>query len=166
MENEIRQCKNCKKDFSIEPGDFSFYKKIKVPAPTWCPECRGVRRMVHRNERNLHKRTCDITGKNIISMYEKGSDYKVYCTDCWWSDKWDATEYGRDYDFSKTFFEQFFDLQKAVPRQALWQSNSETSPYSNFIRDAKNCYLSFSCVITKDVHYTKIVDNSREVYDS
>ena len=124
------------------------------------------RKLVYRNERTLYKDFCASCGKNIISMYEKGSGYTVYCAGCWWSDKWDATEYGRDYDFSKTFFEQFFELQKAVPRYALWQSNSGTSPYSNFIRDGKNCYLSFSCVVTEDVNYTKIVDNSREVYDN
>ena len=42
MKSETRNCQNCKKDFIIEPDDFSFYEKIKVPAPTFCPECRMV----------------------------------------------------------------------------------------------------------------------------
>jgi RNA polymerase subunit RPABC4/transcription elongation factor Spt4 len=37
---ETKNCQNCKKDFNIEPDDFSFYEKMKVPVPTWCPECR------------------------------------------------------------------------------------------------------------------------------
>ncbi|MFZ1019436.1 MAG: hypothetical protein WAN61_00385 [Minisyncoccia bacterium] len=166
MESENKTCQNCKKEFTIESEDFNFYEKMKVPAPTWCFDCRMRRKLVYRNERTLYHDVCASCGEKIISMYEKNSGYTVYCTDCWWSDKWDATKYGRDYDFSKTFFEQFFELQKAVPRQALWQSNSDTSPYSNFIRDAKNSYLSFSCVVTENVYYTKIVDDSREVYDS
>lgn len=34
--DETKSCQNCKKDFIIEPEDFNFYSKMKVPAPTWC----------------------------------------------------------------------------------------------------------------------------------
>ena len=30
-------CQNCKQNFTIEPEDFTFYDKIKVPSPTFCP---------------------------------------------------------------------------------------------------------------------------------
>ncbi|KKT07962.1 MAG: hypothetical protein UV85_C0003G0087 [Candidatus Nomurabacteria bacterium GW2011_GWB1_43_19] len=33
MKQEIKTCQNCKKDFMIEPEDFNFYEKIKVPPP-------------------------------------------------------------------------------------------------------------------------------------
>ncbi len=59
MKSETKTCQNCKKDFIIEPEDFNFYEKIKVPPPTWCPECRMVRRMVFRDYRVLHKRKSD-----------------------------------------------------------------------------------------------------------
>ena len=42
-DTENRICQNCKSEFIIEPEDFNFYEKIKVPAPTWCPECRMIR---------------------------------------------------------------------------------------------------------------------------
>src|SRR3989338_7876517 len=51
MKSETKNCQNCKKDFTIEPDDFGFYEKIKVPPPTFCPECRLIRRLVWRNER-------------------------------------------------------------------------------------------------------------------
>lgn len=35
-------CQNCKTKFTIEPVDFEFYKKIGVPEPTFCLECREV----------------------------------------------------------------------------------------------------------------------------
>ena len=46
MENlsETKVCQNCKKDFVIEPDDFAFYEKMKVPAPTFCPDCRMTQR--------------------------------------------------------------------------------------------------------------------------
>lgn len=37
---EKRICQNRKNSFEIEAQDFAFYEKIKVPAPTWCPDCR------------------------------------------------------------------------------------------------------------------------------
>ena len=55
MKQEIKQCNNCKQDFTIEPDDFGFYEKIKVPAPTFCPECRYIRRLLDRNEYNFYK---------------------------------------------------------------------------------------------------------------
>lgn len=60
MKQETKNCQNCKKDFIIESDDFSFYEKIQVPPPTFCPECRLVRRLVTRNERTLYKRKCDL----------------------------------------------------------------------------------------------------------
>jgi DNA-directed RNA polymerase subunit RPC12/RpoP len=71
MPPETKICQNCKNDFIIEPDDFLFYEKIKVPPPTFCPECRMVRRMIWRNCRSLFKRECGSCGKSIISMYHK-----------------------------------------------------------------------------------------------
>jgi len=40
---EVRICQNCKKDFTIEPEDFTFYEKIKVPPKSkeivCCEQC-------------------------------------------------------------------------------------------------------------------------------
>jgi len=53
MNVEKRMCQNCKREFTITPDDFAFYSKIKVPPPTFCPDCRLQRRMTFRNERSL-----------------------------------------------------------------------------------------------------------------
>jgi hypothetical protein len=111
MQPETRKCQNCNKDFTIEPEDFSFYEKIKVPPPTFCPECRMQRRFTVRNERNLYRRECNLCKKQIVSMYSTEKKFPVYCQTCWWGDKWDPLLHGRKYDFSKPFFLQFIDLQ-------------------------------------------------------
>jgi hypothetical protein len=51
MKEEMRQCQNCKNQFTIEPEDFAFYEKIKVPPPTFCPSCRFQWRLSFMNER-------------------------------------------------------------------------------------------------------------------
>ena len=103
FKNLVRGCQNCKQDFTIEPDDFLFYEKIKVPPPTFCPECRMVRRMLWRNERYLYKSNCDLCKKGIISVYPAQNNFPVYCCDCWWGDKWDSSVYGVDYDFQNHF---------------------------------------------------------------
>src|SRR5674476_130622 len=107
MEAQTRQCQNCKKDFIIEPDDFGFYEKIKVPLPTFCPDCRRIRRFAWRNERTLYRRTCNLCKKNIIAMYHESVPFPVYCRECWYGDGWDATSYGCPYDINKSFFEQY-----------------------------------------------------------
>ena len=167
MLNETRNCQNCKKDFSIEPADFDFYKKIDVPPPTFCPECRFIRRMSWRNERMLYRRPCDMCKKNIIAMYPAAAEFPVYCRECWYSDGWDATRYGREYDFRKPFFEQLRGLQRVVPKLALWQRNVINSDFSNMCGECKNVYLSVSVVVnSENVFYSKAVDASKDIFDS
>ncbi|MCX6723307.1 MAG: hypothetical protein NT094_04580, partial [Candidatus Staskawiczbacteria bacterium] len=115
MQQETKKCQNCKKDFIIEPDDFNFYEKIKVSAPTFCPQCRMQRRFAFRNDRTLFKRKCSRCEKDVISIYHKDSTYIVYCQSCWWSDDWDPLEHGVEYDFTKPFFEQFDQLLRQTP---------------------------------------------------
>ncbi|MBI3305841.1 hypothetical protein HYZ82_01755 [Candidatus Nomurabacteria bacterium] len=159
---EIKKCKNCQKDFPIEAEDFNFYEKIKVPAPTWCPKCRQQRRYAWRNERTLYRRNCDLCGKSTVTIYSPNKPYKVYCNECWWGDDWDPSSYGRDFDFSKPFFEQFSELQHDVPRMALLNKRSVNSKYTNHSGDNKNVYLSFACFDDENVMYSTWVQKSRD----
>ena len=119
MQGETRQCQNCKQDFVIEPDDFAFYEKIKVPPPTFCPDCRYQRRGANRNEWNFYKRNCTLCGESMVSIYNSSYPGPVYCQACWWSDKWSALDFGIDFDFNRPFFEQFLQLQLKIPRIAL-----------------------------------------------
>ena len=163
--SEIKTCKNCKKDFTIETEDFNFYEKIKVPAPTWCPDCRQLRRYAWRNERTLYRRNCNLCKKSTVTIYSPNKPYKIYCNECWWGDGWDTTLYGRDFDFNRPFFEQFAELQHNVPRMALLNKNSVNSEYTNHSGDNKNVYLTFSSFFDEDVMYSTWVFYSRDCMD-
>ena len=110
MKSENKQCQNCKQNFTIEPEDFSFCENIKVPPPTWCPECRLVRRCINMGNRSLYKDSCELCKKNTLSSFHPEEPFAVYCSPCWWSDKWDARDFGKEYDFSRPFLEQFEKL--------------------------------------------------------
>ena len=90
-------------------------KRYTIPPPTLCPDCRQQRRLTFRNERKLYKRKCDATGKDIVSNYSPDKPYTIYTQEYWWSDKWDAMSYGREFDFSRSAMEQMEELQKSVP---------------------------------------------------
>ncbi len=156
MKSETKRCQNCKKDFIIEPDDFGFYEMVKVPPPVWCPHCRLLRRMAWFGCRILYKRKCDFTGENIITFYHPDVHCKVYKQDIWWSDKWDAKSYGRDYDFSRPFFDQYRELLEEVPRASLntEYTSLSNSEYCNAASYLKNCYLCFSNVTGEDNAYT------------
>lgn len=158
-------CKNCVEEFEIDSDDLLFYEKMDVPHPTHCPDCRRQRRFSCRNERNLYSRACDLCEKKIISVFPAETQYTVYCTDCWWSDKWDSATYAKDFDFGKSFFEQFSLFEKSIPHFALFQEGEqENCQYINHGVGNKSCYLAL-CAFCEDVYYSHSAGKSRSCMD-
>src|SRR3989344_2373411 len=159
---------NCSKEFTIASEDFDFYKKIDVPAPTWCPTCRLKRRVAWCNMFTLYKRPCDLCKKDSISVYPPGAPYVIYCPKCWWSDNWDPFSYGREYDFSRSFFEQFNEQLHRVPISGLNidAPTMQSSPYNNSAGHLKNCYLTFFADPAEDSAYGFYLANVRQVVDT
>ena len=166
MKSENKICQNCKKDFTIEPDDFLFYEKIKVPAPTFCPECRVIRRMTWRNERSLYKRKSDFSSKEIFSGYSKDSPVKILENEIWYSDEWDSKKEGMELDFSKPFLNQFIGLHNNVPRPALGILGMINSDYCNNASYSKNCYLVFSFIYCEDCMYGNRLSHVKDSIDS
>ncbi|EKE28410.1 MAG: hypothetical protein ACD_3C00062G0005 [uncultured bacterium (gcode 4)] len=171
---ETKKC-TCWSELKITEMDFDFYMNISpifkwvrydIPSPTLCPECRLQRRLTWRNERNLYKRKCDATNKNVISIFSPDKPYKVYSQDEWWSDKWNPLDYGRDFDFSKTFFEQYNELLLSVPKLWILVSRNENSDYTNWSAYNKNCYLIFASDHNEDCYYSDNIYRSKDTFDS
>lgn len=99
-------------------------------------------------------------------MYSPDKPFKVYCPGCYYSDKWDPKEYERDYDFSRSFFEQFKELQDNIPHLSLLQENSVNSPWINYELDDKNCYLNFGGHLNEDCAYNQYVLKCRDCFDN
>ena len=161
MEIQKKNCQNCKKTFTIEPEDFSFYEKIKVPPPTWCPKCRMIRRFAFNNTWSLFWRNCDKCKGKTLSEYPPEDKIKVYCQKCWWSDSWDGTEYAMDYDPSRPFLEQVKELSDKTPYVALESlyTSLKNSEYSNSIAWSKNCYMVFWADYCENVYFSSLLNN-------
>lgn len=167
LARETKTCQNCKSQFAIESEDFSFYEKMNVPPPTFCPDCRLQRRLTFRNERNLYRRKSSKSGKEIISIYSSDKNYVTYELSEWNADDWDPIEYGTDYDFSRSFFEQFNELMHRVPHKALINWDAVNSEYCNFTYGNKNCYLVFGGDFNEDCLYSTFnfySKNSSDLY--
>lgn len=164
---ETKNCQNCKNDFTIEPEDFEFYDKIKVPPPTFCPVCRLQRRLSWRNERGLYKRQNNTPGENneIISIYPDSANVTVYTNKYWWSDGWDPKSYGMDYDFTKSFFEQFNELVHRVPLIDLFDQNGINTNYCNTVVNHKNCYMVTAGWDNEDSAYSNRISFCKETFD-
>ena len=83
---------------------------MKSEIPTFCSDCRLKRRLTWRNERTLYRRVCGFCQKSTLNVFNPDISCVVYCQNCWLGDKWEALEYGEDYNFSKTFFSQYLNL--------------------------------------------------------
>ncbi|MCC6323287.1 hypothetical protein IT400_00685 [Candidatus Nomurabacteria bacterium] len=166
---ETRNCVKCKNSFTIEETDKNFYAMVKVPLPTFCPTCRFQRRLTFRNDRTLYKRTCEMCKKDVISIYRPEGTIKVVCQKCWWSDGWDPTKFGKDYDPSKPFFTQYKELMRDVPFVANFivdESRMVNSPYNNMALDLRNCYMMFDSDFDEDCMYGCEVETSRNCVDT
>ncbi len=93
--------------------------------------------------------------KQMVSIYPADAGFPVYCGHCWWSDKHDARKFGLDFDFNKSFFEQFAVLQKTVPRINLHtqEQNNVNSEYTNHSDWNKNSYMCVNSAHLEDCYY-------------
>lgn len=140
-------------------------KKFQVEPRGLCLDCDMKKRLSFRSSRHLFARKCDATGKQILSMYSPDKPYKVYDADYWWSDKWDALQYGREMDFNRPFFDQLHELQLAVPRYSLTHVQCENSDFCTQCVGDKNCYLIFGGDFNQDCLYGTWCMNNRDSLD-
>jgi hypothetical protein len=169
MQKENRQCNKCGNEFELNQDDFSFYEKMKVPAPNVCPDCRMKQKLLWRNEQALYNRTCDLCGESIISIYHPKYSAPVYCIECHTSDKWDPFSFGIEYDKERPFFEQFKELMNRIPKAATHVGTAGSininSEYVNFAGGNKNCYLIFNSTLNEDSRYSRGIIKSQDACD-
>lgn len=173
-DTKSKTCKTCGKQYVIDNKELEFLKKIslvfndktyEIPASNYCPICRQQMRLAWRNERKLYKRKCDKTGKDIVTVYSPDKKFKVYAKDVWNSDTWDPMQFGKEFDPSKSFFDQFADLMKEVPWPATYTTQDGDSDYSNFVWNIKNSYLCFNSGYTENVMYSQQLFYSKDCVD-
>ncbi len=156
-------CVSCKESFLITDDDVAFMdrvspviagKKCSIPPPTHCPDCRQQRRLSIMNERFFYSAVCGLCGKSTLTEQPTHSKKMVYCRECSHGDRWDPCEYGREFDFTRPFFDQMKDLWDAIPVQNLLNAGTNVnSDYIHYAGFAKNCYLIMHADFCEDCYY-------------
>lgn len=158
------QCKQCQKTFEWTDADRALLtklapeiagRKFELPPPLLCWDCHCQRVWCFRNQYSFYKRKSSLSGQEMISLYSPDKPDTVYTYDEWWGDSWSAADFGRDFDFSRPFFDQFDALLKAVPKMTLIQDGtSENCDYTNFGAENKNCYMA-TVYRSENVYYSQ-----------
>jgi len=178
MEEKVIQtkaCTRCKQSFEITDQDILFldklsptiaWQKYNLPVPDMCPLCRQQQRCAFRNRRNLYKRKCDLTGRPIISMYSPDKPYKIYYNKDY-ETKFDAIDYAKEIDLTRSMLTQLKELQLQVPRfhSAVVTDTMENAEYVNGSHGTKDSYLSFSVTECEKVYYCEGIYRSVNCID-
>jgi hypothetical protein len=80
---EILKCVDCEKNYRIIAKELDFYKKMDIPIPDNCPDCRHSARMKMRNPNRLYRRACTKCSASIGTSYAPDRPEIVYCESCY-----------------------------------------------------------------------------------
>ena len=83
--NEILKCIKCDRNYNIINQELELYRRMNIPIPRECPNCRYLDRIALRPERKLWHRSCMKEGCNneFETPYAPDRTEKVYCESCY-----------------------------------------------------------------------------------
>lgn len=165
MKSETRQCQNCKKQFTIEPEDFQLLEPLDVPAPEKCPVCLWKHLLGFFVFGRFRKTKSALTGKNLITAISEKAPFPIYAREEWNSDEWDPMQFGKAYDFDRSFFGQFSDLRVQVPHPHQAGTNNVHCDWCEDVWSSKNCYLTRHLLEGEDLSYGYRVIRCRNSVD-
>ena len=94
ISKELLACEKCGRNYRVIPQELRFLRKMNLPVPRLCTECRHLSRNVIAGERHLWHRQCmcDRSGHSWHSArcanefetaYRPDRPEKVYCEQCY-----------------------------------------------------------------------------------
>ncbi len=83
ISQEILACTLCGKNFKIIPQELLFYRKMHLPIPHLCPNCRHAERLKKRPPYKRWERTCAKCSEPMKTVYAPERSEIVYCEKCY-----------------------------------------------------------------------------------
>lgn len=82
-EHEGRCADQCTGAFKIVPQELAWYRKMKLPLPRVCPNCRHYQRLSQRNKLQTFTRTCECAGaRSEGGVYKNNTAHSHGDTHC------------------------------------------------------------------------------------
>src|SRR3989344_3504964 len=149
-----RICAETGTKFVVSQREFDLYKSLDMPLPMVAPWVRFRRLRSFMAGFDLFKRQTD-SGELLISMYDPESPAKLWPNKEWFSDKFVATDYARDCDTSRSFFDQYKEFSWNIPRPAINQDpNSENSAWALYDLQSRDCYFVYGGLNSQGLNYS------------
>jgi hypothetical protein len=148
-----RTCVETGEEFEITEKDIEMCKSLRVPPPktNWIVRMRQKRSFMGGYD--LYRRTLP-DGQSVVTMYDPESFTKILPAKDWYSDAFDPMAYGQDADPNRSFFDQWEQLSRTIPRPSMQQdASSENSEWSIYIFHEKNAYNCWGAVDGEDITY-------------
>lgn len=79
----ILQCTQCQKNYRIVPPELDLYRRLGVPVPQICPECRRAIRLQLRGPYHLYSRNCSRCQQTVLTNKSEQVAPIVYCEACY-----------------------------------------------------------------------------------
>lgn len=187
-----RTCAMTGQKWNMSDEEIGWYKKFQVPPSAVAPQTRWMHHGLWYVGYQYWYQSHPETGKPIICTVHPATGIKVLPDQEWFQK--DFTQMGREYDLSKSFFEQWRELQLSVPMSAqrnhvepknsisfvsqgdedsyfVGASKSKRTIYSHVATDTEDScevYQGFSIQNSYNVVHSHRIFNSkfvRECYD-
>ncbi len=112
-----------------------------MDTPTVLPKYRFQHLWAFWPHWTLHKRECNKTEKQIISVFSDKCPYPVWHKDQWFAH---ASPPKVEIDFDKLFFDQAWSLFQNCPIPHVFQNKNEQCEYTDDWYESRDCYLCHS----------------------
>lgn len=73
----------CTGAFRVIPEEFAFLRRMNIPLPRLCPNCRHYERLKLRNPPHFYHRQCVKCGAEFETSYAPDRLEKIYCEPCY-----------------------------------------------------------------------------------
>lgn len=85
VNKEVFICIECSKNYRIIIDELAFYRRMGIPIPRTCPECRHIKRVKARGPNRLWHRKCMKTGcqNEFETSYAPEREEIIYCESCY-----------------------------------------------------------------------------------
>jgi len=154
MKKEEKICEHCQQNFSISEEELILYKKVEIELPTLCFFCRIKLHLSFWMFGKFRKGKSDLSGESLITVLPEKTRYPIFTLTEWHSDKWNALDYGIDYNPDISFLKQLQNLQEKIPHPHQNGSKNTNCDWCDDVWNSKNCYLSRSMEECEDLFYS------------
>jgi len=149
----MKTCIDCGTQFTVDDADRALYAPLDMPDPVQCVRCRWRHLASFWVFGRFRVAKSALSGKTIITNFPESVPFPLYDHTEFASDAWDPTSYATEYDSSRSFIEQFRELQSKVPHPHNSGMTNVACDWCDDVWSSRECYLSRSMLECEFVSY-------------